>query len=54
MQPLEFGHTLTDQIGGQLDAGLVLTGFYEDIWPGVTLNEYTPTYIATRAVKLHA
>ncbi len=51
LQPLEFGHTLTDQIGGQLDAGFVLTGFYEDNWPGVKLNEYTPTYIATRAVK---
>lgn len=52
LQPLEFGHTLTDQIGGQLDAGFVITGFYEDIWPGVTLNEFTPTYIATRSVKL--
>lgn len=51
LQPLEFGHTLTDQFGGQLDAGFVLTGFYEDVWPGVKLNEYTPTYIATRAVK---
>jgi hypothetical protein len=50
-QPLEFGHTLEDQIGGQLAAGFVLAGFYEDIWPGVTINEYTPTYIATRAVK---
>ena len=52
LQPLEFGHTLTDQIGGQLDAGFMLTGFYEDIWPGTPLNEYTPTYIATRSVKL--
>ncbi|MCS6828743.1 MAG: class I SAM-dependent methyltransferase [Caldilinea sp.] len=51
-QPLEFGHTLTDQIGGQLDVGFVLTGFYEDIWPGTPLNEFTPTYIATRSVKL--
>ena len=51
-QPLEFGHTLTDQIGGQLDAGFVLTGFYEDVWPGTPLNEFTPTYIATRSVKL--
>ena len=25
--PLEFGHTLEDQIGGQLGAGFVLTGF---------------------------
>jgi len=30
MNPLEFGHTLTGQIGGQLDAGFVLTGFFED------------------------
>ncbi len=52
VQPLEFGHTLTDQIGGQLDAGFVLTGFYEDGWPGTPLNEFTPTYIATRAVKM--
>ena len=29
-QPLEFGHTLEDQIGGQLEAGFVITGFYED------------------------
>ena len=51
LQPLEFGHTLTDQIGGQLDAGFVLTGFYEDVWPGTPLNDFTPTYIATRSVK---
>jgi len=51
MQPLEFGHTLTDQIGGQLDAGFVLAGFYEDIWPGTPLNEFTPTYLATRSIK---
>ena len=29
-EPLCFGHTLADQIGGQLDAGFRLTGFYED------------------------
>lgn len=50
-QPLEFGHTLEDQIGGQLDAGFVLTGFYEDGWPGVALAEYMPIFIATRTVK---
>ncbi len=50
-QPLEFGHSLTDQIGGQLDAGFALTGFYEDGWAGVTLAAYTPIFIATRAVK---
>jgi hypothetical protein len=27
MLPLEFGHPLADQIGGQLDAGLLVSGF---------------------------
>lgn len=49
--PLEFGHTLTDQIGGQLDAGFVITGFYEDICPESPISRYHPTYIATRALK---
>lgn len=50
-QPLEFGHTLDDQIGGQLAAGFMLTGFYEDGWPGITLAEYMPIFMATRALK---
>jgi hypothetical protein len=29
-EPLEFGHTLEDQTGGQIAAGFVITGFYED------------------------
>ena len=57
---LEFGHTLTDQIGGQIDAGFVITGFYEDKriqnelnWNDseLLLSRYTPVYIATRALK---
>ena len=51
MQPMEFGHSLTDQIGGQVDAGFVVAGFYEDVWPGTLLHAYLPTYIATRALK---
>lgn len=50
-QPLEFGHTLEDQIGGQLDAGFILTGYYDDGWPGTPLARYTPTFCATQAVK---
>lgn len=50
-QPLEFSHTLEEQIGGQLDTGFVLTGLYEDGWPGVALAEYMPIFLATRAVK---
>ena len=29
-EPMEFSHTLDDLIGGQIDAGFVITGFYED------------------------
>ncbi|HVK18448.1 MAG TPA: segregation/condensation protein A [Fimbriiglobus sp.] len=50
-EPLCFGHTLADQIGGQLDAGFVLTGFYEDGGPSWRLSEYIPCFAATRAVK---
>ena len=49
--PLEYGHSLEDQIGGQLRAGFHLTGFYEDIDPDSILNRYISTYIATRAIK---
>ncbi len=50
-QPLEWGHTLEDQIGGQLAAGFLLAGFYEDIDPGSPLANRIPSYIATRALK---
>ena len=49
-EPLEFGHSL-DQIGGQLDAGFVIAGFYEDRWPEHPLDKYAPMFMATRAVK---
>jgi SAM-dependent methyltransferase len=52
--PLEFSHTLEDQIGGQLEAGLLLTGFFEDAYPedeNDLLTNYMPTFIATRAIK---
>jgi SAM-dependent methyltransferase len=49
-EPLCFGHTLADQIGGQLDAGLQLTGFYEDGGEAWKLTAYLPCFIATRAV----
>ncbi len=51
-EPLEFGHSLDDQIGGQIDAGFVLAGFYEDRDPRHLISKYIPTFIATRAVKL--
>lgn len=55
-EPLEFGHTLQDQIGGQLDAGLLLAAMYEDLEHGLeaerTISNYVPTFMATRAIKL--
>lgn len=50
---LEFSHTLTDLIGGQLDAGFLLTRFYEDRFPPEesVLSQHMPPMIATRAVK---
>ena len=47
----EFSHTLTDLIGGQLDAGFLLTGLYEDKHRTQLQAKYMPTYIATRAIK---
>jgi SAM-dependent methyltransferase len=52
--PLEFGHTLEDQIGGQINAGFILTGFYEDNYAEETddpLSKYISLFIATRAIK---
>jgi SAM-dependent methyltransferase len=50
-EPLGFGHTLEDQIGGQLDAGFVLTALYEDRWPESPLGRYLATFVATRALR---
>lgn len=49
--PVEFGHSLTDLLGGQLDAGLVITDMYEDYMNDFPLHKHHPSYIATRAVK---
>lgn len=46
-----FGHTLEDQIQGQIDAGFVIAGFYED-FNGSALDAHIPSAIATRAIKL--
>jgi SAM-dependent methyltransferase len=51
-EPLCVAHSLEDQIGGQLDAGFVLVGFYEDKHVEEdTLSEYLPSLCATRALK---
>ncbi len=54
-QPLEFGHSLVDQIGGQLDAGLSLAAMYEDGerqgGSVQKVSDYIPVFMATRALK---
>ena len=53
-EPMEFSHTLDDQIGGQLAAGFIITGFYEDRTPPSEkepLTKYMSNCMATRALK---
>ena len=52
-EALEFGHSLQDQIGGQLEAGFLISGFYQDDWSdeATPLNPYMPTSFATCAIK---
>jgi SAM-dependent methyltransferase len=52
--PLEWSHTLADQIGGQCAAGFAVTGFYEDVFgpeEDDLVSRFTATILATRAVK---
>jgi ubiquinone/menaquinone biosynthesis C-methylase UbiE len=50
---LEFGHSLEDLIQGQLNAGFVVSGFYEDNFAGKRLvDNYINTFIATKAIKI--
>ena len=46
-----WGHTLEDQIQGQIDAGFAIIGFYEDIG-GTALDKFINASIATKAIKL--
>ena len=49
--PVEYSHSLTGQIGGQLAAGFVLTHLAEAPHHADLTREYLPGYIATRAVR---
>jgi SAM-dependent methyltransferase len=48
---IEFGHTLEELIGGQIEAGFIITGFYEDRFPGKSLDAFLPSLFATRAKR---
>lgn len=47
----EYSHTLEELIGGQIEAGSVIVGFYEDTDED-TICDYIPRYFATRALKI--
>ncbi len=49
---IQFSHTIEENIGGQLEAGFMLTDIYEDTNGEGRLHEMNiPTFYATRAVK---
>jgi len=50
-RPLEYGHSLSDLIGGQIDAGFHIIGFYEDYQSDNALSRHIASYVATRALK---
>lgn len=50
---LEFSHSLTEQIGGQIAAGFHIVGFFEDSWEEFKpLNDFFPLLFNTRARKV--
>jgi SAM-dependent methyltransferase len=49
--PIEYSHSLTEQIGGQLAAGFILTHLVEAPHHADLTARYMPGYIATRARK---
>lgn len=53
-EAMTFGHTLSEQIGQQIDAGFSVTGFYEDDHPSprFLIESFMKTMIATKSVKL--
>lgn len=55
--PLCFGHTMEDQLGGQMNAGFHMIGLYEDHWgadveSAGALNNFIACFTATRSIKV--
>lgn len=50
-QSIQFSHSVEEQVGGQLQAGFLLTHLREDRDKSGLVSEYTPQYMLTRAVK---
>ena len=51
--PIEYSHSMTSQLGGQMAAGFSLTHLAEAPHHADATRRYMPGYIATRAVKPH-
>jgi SAM-dependent methyltransferase len=52
--PIEYSHSLTEQIGGQLAAGFTLTHLVEAPHHADATARYMPGYIATRGIRRRA
>ena len=52
--PIEYSHSLTEQIGGQLAAGFTLTHLVEAPHHADATARYMPGYIATRGIRPRA
>jgi ubiquinone/menaquinone biosynthesis C-methylase UbiE len=52
-EAITFGHSLMSQINGQIEAGFLISGFYEDEHPAARflIEQYMPTMIVTKAIK---
>jgi SAM-dependent methyltransferase len=49
---IQFSHTIEEQIGGQLQAGFILTDIYQDTNGAGRLHEFNvPSFYATRSIK---
>lgn len=50
-RPFAFSHTLTEQMGGLIEAGFEITNIYEDCDGGGLFDKYMNSYVAVRAVR---
>lgn len=50
-EPIEFGHSLDSQIGGQLTTGFHMVGFYSDRSDKDISSVFIPTYYVTKSIK---
>jgi len=50
---IQFSHTIEEQIGGQLQAGFILTDIYHDTNGSGKLHDFNiPSFYATRSIKI--